>query len=173
MIKNSEKGIALIMVFLMMTIMAAMVFSINAILLKKVGLLGDMGKSAEALSIAKVGEDKILYYNLNEGICKIDKNCPTSVQNPTGGLTNCDDVTMTSTASGGCGNCNNCQVTLKSTENGKINTVSATITDCATLAITSIGSTADGTTWKTEKIYGAGDSGTKPVFLVCAQAPPL
>ena len=46
MIKNSEKGIALIMVFLMMTIMAAMVLSINAILLKKVGLLGDMGKGS-------------------------------------------------------------------------------------------------------------------------------
>lgn len=172
---NSQKGVALIMIFLIVTIAIAIVLSVNAILLKKVNLLGDIGKSAEALSLAQIGEEKLNYYIENGGMCRLANNCPTDAQNQDGGHRNCNDVNVTPRAPGGCNpnTCSNCEVTFNSTENGNINTVSATITDCATFSFQSNAKLSNGTSRTITSTTSVGSGNNESVFQLCVGTPSL
>ncbi|MSU54435.1 MAG: hypothetical protein EXS48_01155 [Candidatus Staskawiczbacteria bacterium] len=155
-IKNSEKGVALIMVFLMMTIMVSMVLGINAILLSEVKLLGRIGNSSVALIIAENVKEEALYHIRNGGICDVCNNCPT-----------CDNCTISGTSP-------NCTVYFESTDsNGGQGTVLATITYCETLVTNATGY-FNGVMRKITSTYGSGGSGGNhgAMFRNCVKGPP-
>jgi hypothetical protein len=126
--KTSEKGISLMIVFLIMTIMLVMVLSLTVMLFRKITILGDLGSSASAFNSANAGIEKTLYFDrrqipvgANRGLCNICTACSSD---------DCQNCQITSLAGGSCDilSCNNCQVDYTSQFDGRSFTVTATIT---------------------------------------------
>lgn len=102
MAKKSEKGIALIITFFILTIILAVVLSISVLLYGEVKIIRNIGNSVAAFYMADSGVEKFLYYDRKgaafeggRGICNICEVCPDC----DGGGINCS---VTPAIDGGC-----------------------------------------------------------------------
>lgn len=118
-ISNSERGVSLVVTFLIMTIMLAMVLSISLMLYHEITIVSNIGNSVLALYAAESGAEKMLYFDrkhipngLTRGFCNICNTCDT---------TECLSCTATPLAINGCdvSTCNNCQITYTTNLDGK------------------------------------------------------
>lgn len=119
MIYNSQKGVSLVITFLIMTVMLAIVLNLAAILVSEIRITRDIGSSTSSLYAAISGAEEALYFDrkqipnlANRGLCNICEICDD--------LTNCSDCSAASLAtddSNGCDttNCLNCEINYNST----------------------------------------------------------
>jgi hypothetical protein len=157
-IKDSEKGISLLITFFVMLIILAVVLSITVILYDQVKIIRNIGNSVVAYYVAESGAEKVLYYDrkvvlegANRGLCSMLSAVATttycfadegdiiglSCNNPEtipldDGLVGCD-----------VNECVDCQIYFESTVNGKSYNVTATVepySDSYNFTINSVGS---------------------------------
>lgn len=110
MFYNSQKGISLIITFLIMTIVLAVVLSISAILYSELRIIRNMGNSVVAFFAADSGVEKFLYYDRKviptgaaRGICNICSICPIA------GCNVCASAPL-DIGGIGCTNCTHCHI---------------------------------------------------------------
>jgi len=138
-IKNSQKGVSLVIIFFVMTIITAITLSISEILLNQVKMISDIGNSVSSLVAADSGGEKTLYYDRKKpplggqvrGLCNVCNTCPTDISDPTGDPgTHCNGCTLTPLAVNGCNLalCKNCQLDYYTNFAGRKYTVYATVT---------------------------------------------
>lgn len=135
MVKNSEKGVSLIMTFFIMVIILGIDLSMSAILYSELKIMRNMGNSVLAFFAADSGVEKVLYYDrkvlpdLGGGVYALRGICSMcSVSNPDacvpdpGGNSGdtsvyCNNCNITPLDVGlmGCDwdVCDNCQVTFQ------------------------------------------------------------
>ena len=113
---NHQKGITLIITFLMMTIMLSIVMGVSTILLREISLVSNAGNSIAAFDAARSGLEKTLYLAKFQagsgGLCSICKACTSG---------DCLNCTQTAFDDGSC------KVTYDSVFDGKTYQVDATI----------------------------------------------
>ncbi len=123
---NCQRGVSLIITFLIMTVIIAIVLSISSILFNEIKIIGDIGNSVLAFHAADTGIEKTLYFDRKQipvggsrGFC----NTCTACVNTTNDCNNC---TLTGS---NCGltTCTNCQLTYNAAFLGKTYSVSATV----------------------------------------------
>lgn len=112
MIKNSEKGVSLIITFFILVIVLAVVLSISIILYSEIKIIRNIGDSVVAFYAADSGVEKTLYYDRKavpegatggkRGLCNLCNACPNGecldcIVPATDGcnLTSCEDCTVT------------------------------------------------------------------------------
>jgi len=118
MMHNNQRGVALIITFLIMTVMLAIVLSISVILFSEIKIVGNLGNSVSALYASESGIEKTLYIDrkqgpggANRGVCSICSLCGSGQ-----GESYCNSCTATSLNSDpaidGCDpmTCSNCHV---------------------------------------------------------------
>ena len=102
MIKNSEKGVSLIIAFFVMITIIAVVVSLSILSYGQIKILGNISNAVTAFYLADSGIEKVLYYDRKvpvgetRGICNIctPEVCPDCIcETPTG--TDCDINTCT------------------------------------------------------------------------------
>jgi hypothetical protein len=132
MILNSQKGVSLVIIFLMMTIIIAMVLSMSVILSHEVQIVTGLGTSEFAFYAIDTGIEKTLYFDRkevllgsNRGFCNICTSCNNGTIDPANWCNNCS---ITPLAQGGCdpANCNNCQLDYDSSFGGDTYHITAT-----------------------------------------------
>lgn len=109
---NSQRGVALIIAFLTMTVMLAVTLGLSTTLFNKIKILSSMGDAVSSLYAAESGIEKTLYLDRkvipgkgnkksSRGLCDICNSC-----------TDCEACTATPTSANGCNvdSCNNCEV---------------------------------------------------------------
>jgi len=123
---NSQKGVSLVITFLIMTIMLAGVLGFSTILFNKIKILGNIGNSISAFYAAQSGIERTLYFDRKEipkksarGLCNICNTC-----------NDCDECTATDLSLGGCNvnTCNNCEVSYEYSFSGRTYKVLASTT---------------------------------------------
>ena len=126
MIMNNQKGISLIVTFLIMTIMLVIVLGISTILFHKIKIINDLENSASSFNSAFSGMEKTLYFDKKQvpngakrGFCNICNACA-----------DCNSCTLTPLAPNGCNitNCVNCQLTYSSTFDNRSYNIDAKVT---------------------------------------------
>lgn len=131
LIPHSQRGITLIITFLVMTILLAIVLSISAILFNQIKMMTGMGDSVASFYASESGAEQALYFDRKQvpeggvnGMCGICGNLPWPDYNT------CDLDDLSTTASNGCHalSCNNCQITYTSTIGGSTYSVDAKVT---------------------------------------------
>lgn len=128
---NQQKGVSLIITFLIMTIMFAVVLGVTTALFTEIKVISNTGDSVSSFYSADSGVEKTFYLErasvpvgspLGAGFCSICITC----QNTTNDCSNC---TLTELASRGCDiSCGNCKVTYSSSFDNRTFDVQATIT---------------------------------------------
>src|SRR3989344_2867197 len=122
---NKERGVSLVITFLIMTVMLAMVLSITLMLQGQFKIVGNIGNSVLALYAAESGAEKTLYFYRKHipvggtrGLCNLCLVCDSD---------ECTECTTTPLAIDGCNilSCTNCQVTYNSAVGGKEYSVDA------------------------------------------------
>ncbi len=129
---NSQKGVSLIIIFLIMTIIMTVVLSISTILFDEVRLISGIGNSVLSFYAVDTGIEKTLYFDRKaveapnvRGFCSICSSCNDPSINP---VNYCNNCTATPLAPGGCGpSCNNCQLDYDSPFGDSVYTISATV----------------------------------------------
>lgn len=125
---NKQKGVSMVITFLIMTIMLAIVLSISIILFNEVKIISNMGSSESSFYAAFSGLEKTLYFDAKQipsggkrGLCNICNAC---------GPGDCNNCTTIPLALNGCNirTCNNCRVTYDSTFDNRNYTVDAKVT---------------------------------------------
>ena len=102
-IQNSEKGMALLITFLIMGIMVAIVLGVTVIILSEIDIVRTIGYSVNAIFAANTAIEKSLYYDRQvvltgeRGICDICTSCLN--------CTNCLRSGL------GCADCTDCTIT--------------------------------------------------------------
>lgn len=125
--KNNQRGVSLIIIFFILTIILAVVLSISVILQSQIKIIRNIGDSVTAFYAADSGVEKVLYYDRKQipaggsrGICNI---CNTCIGNCTPGLncveSNCYDCVSSQVSLNGCDpiTCSDCNITFKSEMN--------------------------------------------------------
>ncbi len=126
---KKQRGVSLIITFLIMTVMLAIVLSVSVILTSEVKILSNMGSSVSALYASETGIEKTLYFDRkqwqgqqNRGFCNICQIC---------GPQECTSCTATplNPEGDGCNplNCINCRVQYTSTFEGRTYSIDATV----------------------------------------------
>lgn len=112
--ENNQKGVSLIITFLIMTVMLAIILNLSAILFSEIKITKNIGDSMSSLYSAVSGAEEALYFdrkqapvNSNRGLCNICEICDE--------LTNCGNclsISLATNGSNGCDplSCVNCQV---------------------------------------------------------------
>jgi len=103
---DTEKGVSLIVVFLIMTIMLAMVLGLVSFVLNQTNIIGNLSHSVSSFYAADTGIDKTFYLiNAAGSFCNVCAFC-----------NDCAQCTLTPLAQNGCNpqTCNNCQLTYTS-----------------------------------------------------------
>ena len=125
---QDQKGISLIITFLIMTIMLAMVLSMTTILFNEIKVIFNIGSSVSSFNSAVSGIEKTVYFDEKQipngatrGLCNICNSCSSS---------DCTSCVLTPIAANGCSifNCTNCQITYNSSFNGRNYSVDAKVT---------------------------------------------
>jgi len=125
---SNQKGVSLIITFLIMTIMIAIVLSLTTVIFNKVKIISNMGSSLSSFYAAHAGIEKTLYFDQKQipmgatrGFCNICNFCNSN---------DCSNCVATSLVAGGCNinSCNNCEITYESTFDNRIYKIDATIT---------------------------------------------
>jgi len=121
-----EKGVSLVITFLIMTIMLSIVVSLSVILYSEVKIMANVGNAVSAFYLAESGAEKTLYYDRKEipqgairGFCSICSTCTI----------NCNNCAAVSTdlIQDGCAplTCNNCRIKYESAFEDKTYTIDA------------------------------------------------
>ncbi|TSC95048.1 MAG: hypothetical protein CEN87_60 [Parcubacteria group bacterium Licking1014_1] len=129
MLKDSQKGILLIITFFILTIILAVVLAVSTILYSEIKIIRNIGNSVVAFYAADSGVEKTLYYDRNKaperakrGLCNIcnyfpgsDNGCPTDNADSSINCNNCQNI------GSGCDSisCEDCEVSFDSLFNGK------------------------------------------------------
>ncbi len=112
---NNQKGVALIVVFLIMTVFSAAVLSISVILLNEIKIIGSNSDSMKSFYAAQSSLERTFYLDRKQipaggarGLCNI---CASATD-----LTSCTYTNLAQGGADGCdvNTCNNCQVTFTS-----------------------------------------------------------
>jgi len=123
---NLEKGVSLLIAFLILTLMLAAILGISTILFNKIKTVGNIGSSVSAFNAANAGVEKTLYFDRKQipvgatrGFCNICNVC-----------NDCQDCLSSPLAAGGCDvtSCANCQVTYNSAFDNRTYNVDAKVT---------------------------------------------
>ena len=136
---QNQKGSALIITFLIMTIILAIVLSLTLILFNEIKILRNIGDSVSAFYAAETGIEKTLYFDRKKappgavrGFCDLCNQC--NLANP-GDCNSCTTSTINNDPNG-CNSttCNNCQITYNSTFEGatfdyRTYQINSTVTD--------------------------------------------
>ncbi len=127
-----QKGVSLIITFLIMTIMLAIILSISVILFSEIKIVSNLGNSVSALYSSESGLEKTLYLDRKQvpngssrGVCSICSTCSSGQ-----GIGYCNSCTATPLDGGsGCDplNCVNCEVKYSSDFDNRNYTIDATI----------------------------------------------
>ena len=116
MISNPQKGVTLIITFLVMTIMLAIVTSISLVLYNQIKLIANIGNSVTSFYAAEAGLEKTLYYDRRQiptgatrGFCNLCDACG-SIE-----CQNCTLIPLDGVDNTGCdvNTCNNCEIQYK------------------------------------------------------------
>lgn len=130
---QNQQGVSLIIIFLIMTIIVAVVVSISTILYDEVKIISGIGRSVFSFYAIDTGIEKTLYFDrkavsigANRGFCNICTSCNDPSIDP---VNYCNNCILTPTAQGGCDplNCQDCQVDYTSVFDQDVYTISATI----------------------------------------------
>lgn len=128
---SEQRGVSLIITFLIMTIMLAIVLSTTTILFNEIKIIRDIGDSLSSFNSASSGIEKTLYFDRKQiptgasrGFCNICNVCTSN---------DCSNCTVTSLATDGSNGCNvtsctNCEVTYNSSFDGRNYSVDAKVT---------------------------------------------
>jgi len=117
---NQQKGISLIVTFLIMTIMLSMVLGLTTILFSQTKVINNASNSFSSFYSADSGVEKTYYLKETAGsFCNICAIC-----------TDCSDCTLTPLEIGGCelGTCNNCRLTYDSSFDDRSYRIDASLT---------------------------------------------
>lgn len=88
----SQKGVSLIVIFLIMTIMLAIVLSISVILSSQIKAVSNMGNAISSFYSAQTGVEEALYFERKlSGTCNVCAICQTA---------DCDSCNYIDTANG-------------------------------------------------------------------------
>jgi len=123
-IKNSQKGVALIITFFMMIIMLAMVLGLSVVLINEIKITTNAKASFLSYYAAEAGAEKTLYYDVYQapnggnghGLCNMQHICTQ----------NCSTFTVTGNSCTGS-NCTDCEVKYTASFDSEANTVDALI----------------------------------------------
>lgn len=133
-IQNSNRGVSLIIVFLVMTVMISIVLSIGTILFNEIKIIGTIGNSTSAFYSADTGIEKTSYLDRKKipngstrGFCDICNSCNQNGIDPS---TFCSNCTLTPIVNNGCDLevCNNCYLVYDASVADKTYTVYASVT---------------------------------------------
>jgi len=131
MVFNFQRGVSLIVSFLVMTIMLAIVLGISIILFNEIKTSSTTGISVSSFYAAESGGEKTLYFDrhqvpsgANRGLCNICNACSA---------TDCMSCTLTNLATNGTNGCDvkkcfNCEATYTSTFDTRSYSVDAKVT---------------------------------------------
>ncbi|MSU60552.1 MAG: hypothetical protein EXS52_01390 [Candidatus Staskawiczbacteria bacterium] len=79
MYRDSQKGASLIVIFLIMTIMLAIVLSISVILSSQIKMISNMGNAVSSFYSAQTGLEEALYFEGKlAGTCKVCTICESA-----------------------------------------------------------------------------------------------
>ncbi len=136
MIYNSQKGVSLIIIFLIMTVIIAIVLSISTILSSEIKIIGDIGSSVSSFYAADIGIEKTLYFDRKQviagakrGFCNTCNACNDPSVDPATWCNNCFTTDLDPGPTNGCDltTCTNCKLDYDTTFSDKKYTVSATV----------------------------------------------
>src|SRR3989344_52075 len=125
---NKNKGVSLVIAFLVMSILLSTVLSISTILVSESKIISNIGNSVSALYGSESGVEKTLYFDRKQipnggtrGLCSICTTC--------GGV-NCPNCTVAILGNSACdvSDCTDCKVTYTSAFGGKSYTLEARVT---------------------------------------------
>lgn len=125
---NQQKGVSLVITFLIMTIMLAVVLNISIILFNKVNIISNLGSSVSSFNAAYNGVEKTLYFDKKQvpigagrGFCNTCNACAP---------TDCSSCTLVPLATDGCNltNCINCKLNYNSTFDNRNYIIEAKVT---------------------------------------------
>ncbi len=130
--KDSQKGVSLVVVFLIMTIIIAVVLSISTVLFDEVKIISGIGNSIFSFYAVDTGIEKTLYFDrkgvaqgASRGICNICEACNNPSIDP---AQYCNHCTLTEITPGGCdASCSSCQITYDSPFAGDAYQITATV----------------------------------------------
>ncbi len=123
-----QKGVALIITFLIMTVMLSVVLGFSAILAGKIKIIGNIGNSVSSYYAAHSGVEKTSFFiktqipaNGITGFCNICNICSGP---------DCNNCALTESYPGGCStnSCNGCRLTYNSVFEGRKFYIDSTIT---------------------------------------------
>ncbi len=124
--QSRQRGVALVITFLIMTVMLGMVVSIAVMLYSEFKIVSNIGNSVLSLYAAESGAEKTLYFyrkhiptGASRGFCSICTVCSGD---------DCSACTATPLEINGCDplSCSNCQITYSSDIDGKQYDIDAT-----------------------------------------------
>lgn len=107
---NSQKGMSLVITFLIMSTMLGIVMGSSSLLFKEIKLLGNIGNAVGAFYAAESGLEKTLYLDKKQipfgslrGFCNICSVCPSG---------DCQQCQLMPLQVNGCSaaNCTNCRI---------------------------------------------------------------
>lgn len=115
-IKNSEKGVSLIITFFILTMVLAAVLAISVILYSEIKIIRNIGNSVTSFYAADSGVEKVFYYDRKErppgaksGICAMcdpdNPTCPPGYPEDQSVACVCDYPLGSDCESSSCGNC--------------------------------------------------------------------
>ena len=125
---QNQKGISLIITFLIMTIMLSMVLSMTTILFNEIKLITNVGSSVSSFNAAVSGIEKTVYFDEKQisngatrGFCSICNSCNSS---------DCANCILVPLAANGCSpsSCTNCQITYNSSFSDRNYSIDAKVT---------------------------------------------
>jgi Tfp pilus assembly protein PilX len=111
---NNQRGISLIITFLIMSVMLAIVLSISSLTMRQLRLVSDVGNGITAFNAAESGWEKTQYLDRKQiparalrGLCSICVTCPSR---------DCKTCQMIALLANGCTpeNCSNCKISYNS-----------------------------------------------------------
>ena len=89
---HSQKGVSLVIIFLIMTIMLAIVLSIGVILSRQIAMVSNMGNAISSFYAAQTGAEEALYFAKKlAGVCSVCAICESA---------SCDSCSYTDVANG-------------------------------------------------------------------------
>ena len=119
MLNHHQRGVSLVVTFLIMTIMLSIVLSVSIILVSQIKVIRNIGSSVSAFYAAETGNEKTLYFDRkqvppggNRGLCNLCNACTSD---------DCMGCTAVPTGPHGCDtdSCLNCRVIYVSVFDGR------------------------------------------------------
>lgn len=130
--KNQQKGVSLIITFLIVVVLLTIVLGMAIFFLSQVNIIANTGNSLSAFFAADTGVEKTLYLNkispqtgsvaIAAGFCGICSSCA-------GASNDCQNCAYTPLVPNGCNaSCDNCKVTYTTVIDQRTIAVEATVT---------------------------------------------